>query len=520
MKHVLFICVACLALGIPAAAAGQNRSYPVYSSPQVECSDAYHAGNDYQQDFLLFLDLIETTHPAFASGQTPPFDPQRVREKGYAAAAAFTSPSELRFLLQSVASRLDDGHTTVHPGTDSNLIYPFAVFDDGSQLYLYAVDKRWASSLGKQIVEFNGVPVCQAIDGFRSSLSYDNEYHFREKVQRFIQYASAWENTPCGQADSVLRLTFADGTCIGLIAQPPARLDVAWMPRKKPDGFAFPVSQQPFISMHYPDKGLCYMQFNACMDRSTVQEQIEARTPGATADASIAEKLNRIPLFTPFLDEMFGTIRTLGIRTLVIDLRNNSGGNSRLCDELLHRLCPARDLETFRGEIRFSKLWEEHYPLLAARYREAFARMGKPMEMGKLYTDSELPPLGRDTTDTACTQETDAGIFEGEVIFLQGPRTFSSAGMLLTLAADNGIGSIVGTPSSFRPTHYGDLLLWELPHTHLQGSISHKVFRRPDAQKDDETVLVPDVLLVPTWQDVTEGTDPCAAWVVKNCIRP
>lgn len=520
MKNVLFICMACLALGIPAVAAGQNPSYPVYSSPRVEQSEAYRAGNDFQQDFLFFLDLIETTHPAFAPGQTPPFDLGYVREEGYAAAASFTSVSELRFLVQSVASRLGDGHTAVQPGRDGERIYPFALFDDGSQLHLQAVDKSSAAALGKQIVQINGVPARDAIEGFRTALSCDNAYHFRENVRRFIQRQSAWQHAPCGRADSILQLTFADSTRIELSALPPAQLDVAWMPRKAPDGFIFPVSQQPFAYTLYPEKSLCYLQFNACMDRATVQQQLEARNPGAAADPSVAEKLARIPLFTSFLDEMFATIRTAGIRTLVIDLRNNSGGNSRLCDELLHRLRPTCDLSTFRGEIRFSKLWELHYPLLAARYREAFVQAGIAWETGKLYTDRDLPPLDRDIPDTERRPDDDCEIFEGDVIFLQGPRTFSSAGMLLTLAADNGLGTIAGTPSSFRPTHYGDLLLWELPRTHLRGSVSHKIFRRPATQKDGETSLIPDVLLVPSWQDFTEGTDPCAAWVVKNCIRP
>ena len=42
--------------------------------------------------------------------------------------------------------------------------------------------------------------------------------------------------------------------------------------------------------------------------------------------------------------------------------------------------------------------------------------------------------------------------------FLVDKRTFSSAGMLMTLARDNHIGRIIGTTSSFPPSHYGEIL--------------------------------------------------------------
>ncbi len=45
--------------------------------------------------------------------------------------------------------------------------------------------------------------------------------------------------------------------------------------------------------------------------------------------------------------------------------------------------------------------------------------------------------------------------YKGEVIFIQGPRTFSSAGILITTARDNKIGTIIGTESTFSPSCKG-----------------------------------------------------------------
>ena len=74
-----------------------------------------------------------------------------------------------------------------------------------------------------------------------------------------------------------------------------------------------------------------------------------------------------------------------------------------------------------------------------------------------------------------------------------GKRTFSSAGMLFTLARDNHIGTIIGTTSTFSPSHYGEVLPYRLPNTSVQGSISCKFFARPNAAMVDDKCMTPDV---------------------------
>ena len=74
-----------------------------------------------------------------------------------------------------------------------------------------------------------------------------------------------------------------------------------------------------------------------------------------------------------------------------------------------------------------------------------------------------------------------------------GRRTFSSAGILMTLARDNHIGTIIGTTSTFSPSHYGELLFYSLPNTGVRGTVSCKFFARPDASSVNEPFLKPDV---------------------------
>ena len=204
----------------------------------------------------------------------------------------------------------------------------------------------------------------------------------------------------------------------------------------------------------FADKGICYLQFNRCSD---AEDQ-----PFAT-----------------FLDEMFDKMKEERIRTLVVDVQYNPGGNSRLCEQLLQHLYPAEKMKIFTTNLRFSNLLTATYP----QFTETKAKWESNGHQDELYpaSESRVPASARESE-----------IFDGDVIFVMGPRTYSSAGMLLTMARDNHIGTIIGTDSSFPPSHYGEILSYSLPNTGIQGTISCKMFARPDAATVDDPCLHPD----------------------------
>ncbi|MBP5213718.1 MAG: hypothetical protein J6032_03765, partial [Bacteroidales bacterium] len=65
--------------------------------------------------------------------------------------------------------------------------------------------------------------------------------------------------------------------------------------------------------------------------------------------------------------------------------------------------------------------------------------------------------------------------------------------ILLTHARDNHFGTIIGTTSTFGPSHYGNTLRFRLPNTAVYGSISCQYFARPDATAANEPCLRPDI---------------------------
>ena len=90
----------------------------------------------------------------------------------------------------------------------------------------------------------------------------------------------------------------------------------------------------------FTDKGICYLQFNQCVN--------ERDNP-----------------FASFLNDMFAKMDEENIKTLVVDVQYNSGGSSRLCDELFLHLYPLNKMKSFTTYLRFSDLMAMYNPRIA-----------------------------------------------------------------------------------------------------------------------------------------------------------
>ena len=207
----------------------------------------------------------------------------------------------------------------------------------------------------------------------------------------------------------------------------------------------------------FPDESICYLQFNQCVNASDYP-------------------------FATFLNDMFAKMEEGHIKTLVVDVQYNGGGSSQLCDELLAHLYPLRETKFFTTYIRFSDVMAAYNPRIA----EVKKNWEGDGHKDELY-QQPAPKIPADYQQPK--------VYGGQVVFVMGKKTFSSAGMLLTSARDNHIGTIIGTTSTFTPSHYGEVLPYRLPNTGVLGSISCKFFARPDVATVDDTSMEPDVAI-------------------------
>lgn len=93
---------------------GQN--IPTLHNENIENSSEYKNGNNYQKDFLLYIDMLKTTHPYYADAKHCAQLDKQAR-KLYKECKEISNDLDFKVCLAKVAASLHDGHTTYHFGT-------------------------------------------------------------------------------------------------------------------------------------------------------------------------------------------------------------------------------------------------------------------------------------------------------------------------------------------------------------------------------------------------------------------
>jgi C-terminal processing protease CtpA/Prc len=184
------------------------------------------------------------------------------------------------------------------------------------------------------------------------------------------------------------------------------------------------------------------------------------------------------------VQQLFDAVREAGVDTVLVDLRENSGGNSKVTDEFLRHV-DVEEYASFSGEVRVS--------------RAAIEQRGLSIEPG-YYRD----PPRRVSNEPAG----DAAPFSGRLLVAIGPGTFSSGKWFAAVVQDNGLGRLIGEPTGSAPSSYGDILLFTLPGSAVGYSLSFKKWVRPDPERDPADSLRPDVSIPLTAEHLRAGVDP------------
>jgi len=167
--------------------------------------------------------------------------------------------------------------------------------------------------------------------------------------------------------------------------------------------------------------------------------------------------------FNDFIDEVFAKIDRLKIKNLVIDLRNNGGGNPFCTSHL------------------FSYLIQEPLPYFAKEYRR--------------YETLASPILPAERT------------FQGRLFVLINGGCFSSTPHLCALLKYHKIGTFVGTETGGTYTCNGATREVKLRHTGAIAVVSRRPYAAAvDGFPDDQGIL-PDHRVTPCIEDLIEGRD-------------
>ena len=215
------------------------------------------------------------------------------------------------------------------------------------------------------------------------------------------------------------------------------------------------------------------------------------RRPDGVALLTIDTLGGEVDAFEDFTEQVFTGLAAKPPRGLVIDLRRNGGGDSRLGDELLQYLSDRPWRQSARKEWKMSD-----------RYRDWFK--------GHLRAWIRWMPLQYLHPQGWAMWTTPAGEFlveeyeyeeprdeplrwHGPLSWLIGPGTFSSATSLAAAAQDADIGLLVGEATGGVCDGFGEVMPIEMPRTRLGGQVSSARFVGPSGVAEPPHGVPPDL---------------------------
>lgn len=229
------------------------------------------------------------------------------------------------------------------------------------------------------------------------------------------------------------------------------------------------------------------------------------------------------PRFEEFCRATFSRMREKSARGLIVDLRENGGGDSQLGDELLSYVTGT----PYRACAR--KEWKVSAPY--KRFMKSFAHPTIRWLPLQWFHGTTRRYFGADEGSIAVFEQADAIAprendlrFDGPVVFLIGPQTFSSALMLANAIEDYDLATLIGEETAESPNAFGEVFPFDLPRSGLNVRSSTARYVRANGDASDSRGVVPDIEVKPTAADVVAGRDVvlerAQRWIEDHAVLP
>lgn len=195
--------------------------------------------------------------------------------------------------------------------------------------------------------------------------------------------------------------------------------------------------------------------------------------------------------YKALLAAVFTQIKSARVKNLIVDVRENEGGNSTLGDALI-------DMFSGKRQKRFRMKWKK-----SAQYAERMRSQDAPIPdyyqalmPGQIYTsDPKILKPGENPLR-----------FNGRIHVLSGRETFSSGLMFLAVVKDNKLAAVIGEETNQPGCSAGESYPFNLPNTGLRVTSSTKYWIPPGGCQGTRGI-VPDVSVKERFEDYRAGRD-------------
>ena len=276
----------------------------------------------YLEDAAYFQDRLREVHPNLYRVNTRSDWESAYQElTGGLDDAAY---SEFVVGISKFAALAADGHTNFvpfyvpNPGFEIRLPVRFYVFKDG--VYVIAATSGSSEALGGKVVSINGHSIRRVLGGLSTLIGGDNPQWALRWAPTLLQTPLYLEGLGFGAGDAAgpqgFKLKSPSGEIIDLSLQAEDLSEVEWTDARatvspqKDIPYSFE-SDRAFDFTYWPEVDTVYAVYNQVRDEE---------------DETVAQ----------FAQRLFSFIETRQAERLILDMRNNGGGNNYLNQPLLH----------------------------------------------------------------------------------------------------------------------------------------------------------------------------------------
>lgn len=339
---------------------------------------------------------------------------------------------------------------------------------------------------GDEVVSIDGVPALRWLEQARAFVSADNDYMARAQLESQLPMF-AW--LAHGEVQSfALVLGKADGTQAGVTLPALSRAGFEAIAAKRPKRFELDWSAREARIL---EGGLAYLRPGPFYD-----SRPDAADPWDTAD------------FESFIDEAFGRFIAQGADRLLIDLRDNPGGDNSFSDLMIAWFAdkPFRFSEEFDIKISTAAIESNRKRLQgkggetnSTSLRLAAAYDGKPLGSRIGFPISLVSPR-------------ESMRFAGPVYLLINRHSYSNTVLVAAIAQDYGFGKVLGEETADLASTYGALEKFTLPRTGIEVSFPKARILRSNGDARARGVI-PDIAIATPL--VYDGTDMVLRQAIK-----
>ena len=491
--------------------------------------------NGYQYDFIYLTKLLETGFPLLDS-----VFPENRRDSLHTVILKDLSRKDISkefFFIQTskYISNVHNQHTLAYP---DKLIfenkYPFRIFFSLNNWYLSDISKLQDSSLvGKKILQINNIDI-RKIEKELLHFTFAENLVSQQKLIQSLQMFNIPEYLKeigiIKDLTDTISLVFDD-----------VSIEVIPVKAKEQDLYnriipSFEITKRQnktYFYNTYPNQDFAYFQFNSCHDKIDILDGIQTYVKPwlqTVAEAFVKRQFKKKkpssllvdsynkehPVFPDFVWKLIDSLNNANISNLIIDVRNNPGGNSILCKQLLYFLTDKTEIKGFTEYAYISDIYKSYF---TDTYENIERENNGEIVIGKMIPISQGYNAFSDILDSTSKYHigVDRPIFKGDVYFLSNYNTGSAAALLITLAQDNGIGTIIGTSVGNNPTGASSWAQFNLPETKTKAVMATSYNERPDTSKGVEQI--PDYWIDYSIQDYLTGKDPYFEKAIELIIK-